>query len=540
MIELLNKTVGQCLKETAQKFPQRLCFEHREWSCTFSEADRITDLFAGRLRRSYGIQKGMHIGIWCVNTPSFAFTYLALQKIGAVCVVFNTYYKVEEMVNTLQASDTEILFYGAGCKDTVFDDLVPEIKKRASKVRHFYRIDPQEAGVWMSEDSFRDDEKTKEVMEEIYRTEALVEPEDPSVIIFTSGTTSEAKGAVLTHYNVVNDVYHVKHYMHWTEEDKMCCPASWFHCFGLITGLTGCVVNGFAIHILPNFKTKRVWEAILDYHCTIMVGVPSMYLALIRKPEYEGRKGESLKSGIVGGSPLPPEDYLEICGRFPNMQLQTSFGMTEASASVSFTSFDEPVKKKAVTTGHVMEGIECRIMDIEKGVEQPTGQEGEIQLRGFNIMKGYYRNPEKTREAFTEDGWFRTGDLGYLNEDRELCISGRLKEMIIRAGENISPKEIEEVVYRSGMVESAKVIAIPSKFRQEEVALCITEKKSGAADIQSLYDFMGKRLADYKLPKYIVSFDDFPLNASGKIDSKKLRDKVLELSEKRDERCHEF
>ncbi len=528
MIEYLNKTVGECLKQTAKLYPDKVAFETEDWSCTFKELDYITDLYAGRMMNFYGIHKGSHVGIWCVNTPSFAFTFFALQKIGAIVSAFNTYYKAEEMIKVLNKAEIEILFYGSGCKDIVYDDLLPVIRKNASGVAHFLRIDEREGGVWMSEKSFWHHEKAQSVLEGVIAAQKEVTVQDESCIIFTSGSTSDPKGVVLTHYNVVNDVYHVKHYMHWSEKDKMCCPAGWFHCFGLITGLIGCVVNGFALHILPYFRTKTVWNAIDKFHCTIMIGVPSMYLALIRKHEYDGMCGLSLTSGIVGGSPLPAQDYIDICSRFPNMHLQTSFGMTEASASVSFSDWDDSIESKAVTTGCVMEGIECRIVDMTSGKQLSCGEHGEIQLKGFNIMKEYYKQPEETLKAFTRDGWLRTGDIGYMNSKGELCISGRLKEMIIRAGENISPTEIEEVIMRSGMVDSVKVVAVPSSFRQEEVAACVVPKNKNILDSKKLLSFMQPRLASYKIPDYILSFDGFPMTASGKVDIKEIKKEARE------------
>ena len=343
---------------------------------------------------------------------------------------------------------------------------------------------------------------------------------------------------VLTHFGVVNDVLHVKYYMRWSENDKMCVCVPMFHCFGLVTALVGSIVIGFTMHLLPYFRTATVWRAILDFHCTILIGVPSMFLALIHKSEYAGLLGTSLTSGIVGGSPLPAEQYIEICRRFPNMHLQTSFGMTEMSASVTNADWDEPIEKKAVTCGRLMEDVEGRIAEPGTGKVLGKNQIGEIQFRGFNVMKEYYNNPEKTKEAFTEDGWFRTGDLGYFNNDDELCVTGRLKDIIIRGGENISPVEIEDVILRSGMVDEVKVIGVPSKFRQEEVAACIVPKNHNDLNIEHFCAFLRPRLATYKLPYYIISFDKLPMTASGKPDIKEIRDQAITMIKNANNRCY--
>jgi fatty-acyl-CoA synthase len=537
-MELVHKTLGECLRETALKYPDHIGMERDGWTCTFKEMDEITDAYAGRLMHQYGIRKGMHVGIWSVNTPSFVFTTLALAKIGAVTCVFNTFYKVEEMSKILRTSDVELLFYGSGCKDTVYDDLIPEIKRRTPSVRHFYHIDEKEGGIWMSMDSFSEKEKTEEALQDVHEVAQKVTSEDPIFIIFTSGTTDIPKGVVLTHFGVVNDVLHVKYYMHWSENDKMCVCVPMFHCFGLVTALVGSIAIGFTMHLLPYFRTATVWRAILDFHCTILIGVPSMFLALIHKSEYAGLLGTSLTSGIVGGSPLPAEQYIEICRRFPNMHLQTSFGMTEMSASVTNADWDEPIEKKAVTCGRLMEDVEGRIAETTTGKVLGKNQIGEIQFRGFNVMKEYYNNPEKTKEAFTKDGWFRTGDLGYFNNDDELCVTGRLKDIIIRGGENISPVEIEDVILRSGMVDEVKVIGVPSKFRQEEVAACIVPKNHNDLNIEHFCAFLRPRLATYKLPYYIISFDKLPMTASGKPDIKEIRDQAIAMIKNANNRCY--
>ena len=236
-MELVNRTLADCLSETAEKYPANIALEQTDWTCTFRELDEITDAYAGRLMYSYGVKKGQHIGIWSVNTPSFVFTVLALAKIGAVVCVFNTYYRVEEMSRILRQSDVELLFYGSGCKDTVYDDLIPEIRRRTPSVKHFYHIDEKEGGIWMSLDSFSHEEKSPERMQRVTEAKRQVTAQDPVFIIFTSGTTETPKGVVLTHYNVVNDALHTQHYMRWTEDDKMCVSAPMFHCFGLITAL---------------------------------------------------------------------------------------------------------------------------------------------------------------------------------------------------------------------------------------------------------------------------------------------------------------
>ena len=534
-MELVQKTIGGCLKETASKIGQQTAIEFGDWTCTWSELDEVTDLLAARFMSVYDIKKGTHVGIWSQHSPAFAQGVLALYKIGAVVVVLNAANSADEMADQLDRADVEVVFYGSGARNVVFDDMIPYIRKKTPKVRYFLHIEEREAGKWLRPDSFSEASRAKLPVEEVRRGLEELPSETPACIIFTSGTTSKAKPVVLTHYGIVNVNLHVQKCMRWTTDDKTVVAVSMYHGFGLNTALAGSVIVGMTMHIIPSFRTQAVWEAISEYHCTVMLGVPSMYLALVRKEGSEVYDGSSLQSGIIGGSVITTEEYKEICRRFPQAHLIPSFGMTEASTSGSFSDWDDPLRSGEVTGGAFYEDTMARVRDIVTGeivgwdtaadpVVNPDGTKkrvyglpGELELAGFNIFKEYYKMPKETADTMTEDGWLKTGDIGYFNKFDEICITGRRKEMIIRSGENISPREIEKAIIESGMTKQVKVVGVPNEFTQEEIAACIVVDSDEEFDAQALLKFLKPRLSYFKIPKYIFTFRELPMTASGKV-----------------------
>ncbi len=534
-MELVQKTIGGCLKETASRIGQQTAIEFEDWSCTWTELDEVTDLLAARFMTAYDIQKGTHVGIWSQNSPAFAQAVLALYKLGAVVVVLNAANSTDEMIDQLDRADVEVLFYGSGARSSIFDEMIPKIRRNTPKVKYFLHIEEREAGKWLRPDSFSERSRKSLPVEEVRKNLENLPSETPACIIFTSGTTSKAKPVVLTHYGIVNVNLHVQKCMRWTTDDKTVVSVAMYHGFGLNTALAGSVIVGMTMHIVPSFRTQFVWEAISEYHCTVMLGVPSMYLALVRKEGNEVYDGSSLRSGIIGGSVITTEEFKEICRRFPQAHLIPSFGMTEASTSGSFSDWDNPLRSGEVTGGAFYEDTMARVRDINTGeivgwsteadpVVNPDGTKkrefgkpGELELAGFNIFKEYYKMPKETAETMTEDGWLKTGDIGYFNEFDEICITGRRKEMIIRSGENISPREIEKAIIQSGMTKQVKVVGVPNVFTQEEIAACIVVEEGQDFDPKALLQFLKPRLSYFKIPKYIFTFHELPMTASGKV-----------------------
>lgn len=534
-MELIKKTIGQCLRERAESDGGHTAVETGEWSCTFRQLDRISDYLAGHMEK-YGIKKGTNVGIWSVNSPNWVFTFLALAKLGAVPVLINTCYRQEEVKGILNYADVEVLYYGAGYKTILYEDIIGQIRKETPGVRHFIHINEKEAGEWMGEESFSEEERQKETVEKTEEKKQMVRPEDPACMIFTSGTTSLPKGVMLSHYNIVNNASCMVESMRWGRDDKMCITVPLFHCFGITAGIVSCLLGGMSMHLIPYFKTGRVWDAIDRYHCTVLNGVPSMFLAMNRKKEYADRKADGLKSGIIAGSAMSEKEYLEICGRFRNMHLEPSYGQTETSPCVSIADWDEPRWMKASSAGKIAEHVKVRFCDWETGRVLADGEQGEIQVKGYNVMLGYYHLPKANEKVFTEDGWLRTGDLGRLDETGHLHITGRLKEMIIRAGENISPQEIEQVIAHLDWVLWVKVVGVPAEVLQEEIAACIVPKPGFTVNKQEVLDYVKPRLAHYKIPAFVLPFEEFPMNASGKINLKALKEMAKERAEQEKKR----
>ena len=278
-MELVCKTIGCCLHETAQTYAQQTAIEYGDWICTWSQLDEVSDYLAARFMQYYGIRTGTHVGIWSINSPAFVQTVLALYKIGAVVVVFNATNSTAEMIQQLQLSDTQVLFYGAGFRDKIFDEMIPAIRQETKHVRHFLHIEEREAGIWLTPESFSEEERKVLLVEGVHGIMAQLPAKAPACIIFTSGTTSTPKPVVLTHYGIVNVNLHVQKCMRWTHEDKVIVSVSMYHGFGLNTGLAASVILGMTMHVIPSFRTQDVWEAINRYRCSVMLGVPSMYLA---------------------------------------------------------------------------------------------------------------------------------------------------------------------------------------------------------------------------------------------------------------------
>lgn len=516
---MIEKTIGQCLHEQALQNQGKTALEMEGLCWTFGQMDRITDRYMLQMSR-LGIRHGIHVGIWCVNSANWVFTFLALVKMGAVPVLINTCYKQEEIKGILNYADVEVLYYGDGYKTINYEEIVNEIRKDTPNVRLFIHLDEHDTAV-------SDESLTSEERAEVRQIQEKVVSGDIACMIFTSGTTSLPKGVLLSHYNLVNNSRAMVEAMHWETGDRMCITVPMFHCFGITAGIVSCVQGGISMYLLPYFKTKKVWEAVTDAKCTILNGVPSMFLAMIRKPEFAHLCGVNLKSGIIAGSPVTPEAFQEICARFPGMHLQPSYGQTEASPCVTIADWDASIDLKTISAGRAVEHVEVRIADPETGEIPDISQAGEIQVRGYNVMVGYYKLPKATEKAFTMDGWLKTGDIGKLDEQGNLFVTGRLKEMIIRAGENIAPQEIEQVIRQLPWVADVKVIGVPSEVMQEEIAACVIPKPGCSADEGGLKNYVRQRLAHYKVPAYVTEMKAFPLNASGKIHLKVLKEIVM-------------
>ena len=519
---MVNKTIGTCLHERANKFSDKEAMGIADWSCSYEELDRTSDLFASHMLAE-GLVKGDRIGIWSVNSPNWIITFLAAVKIGVIPFLMNTHYKAMELSDLLDFSELKVLYYGCGCKDLVYEDIIATIRYKSERRERFIHIDEKEPGFWMTSGSFPKSISSKEAVDRLNRAKSRVLPDDTACVMFTSGTTSNPKGVMLSHKSLLTNASSVVKSMRWNSEDRMCLAVPLFHSFGVTVGILASIICGASIEVLPYYKTSSVWAAIENKKCTILNGVPSMFLALVKKDEGIEHDGSGVRSGIIAGSPIKEDEFCEIRKKFVNIHLQPSYGMTETSPALTIADWNEPDAQKANGCGFPLEGVSIRIADAETGSLKKTGEEGEIQAKGYNVMQGYYNQPEETAKVITKDGWLKTGDIGYIDEYNELHVSGRIKDIIIRNGENISPTEIEAAIKKYEGVDEVKVVGIPATIRQEEVVALIQPKKGIELSKEKIFEMLENRLAKYKIPSYIFFVSGFPQTATGKIDIKELK-----------------
>ncbi len=503
-----DRTIGECLLNIAEKYPDKEAVSDLGVIYTWRQLIILTDLAVKYLKKK-GIKRGTHVAIWANNSIRWVILFLALQCIGAVTVLMNEAYKWRELEANLANCDVEYIFYSGRYKDS---DHVKTIQK--------LNLDKMSA----FKESFLVSDEVLEMPVGEYKSgymDEAIECQDVCSILFTSGTTGVAKGVMLTHSNIVNNAKGIIDRLQWNDEDKMCLSVPMYHCFGITVGIMGAVHTGASMHIVRRFNSTAVFEVIEKYRCNIFNGVPTMFLALKNSDKRARYDLTSLQGGLVAGSAILSAEYHEVCKEFSMKRLNTAFGQTESSPAITISEDKDSLDKRADTSGRCMPDVEVRI--VKDGKILGNMQEGEIQTRGYHVMKGYYKMPEETKKVLSEDGWLSTGDLGYLDEECYLHITGRIKDIIIRGGENISPAEIEQIICQMPEVSSVKVVGVKAEVILEEVAACIIWKDNNRqVDEEQVKELVRSQLADYKVSRYILGFDEFPMNSSGKILSKEL------------------
>lgn len=516
MNNLISKTIGECLNERAKITPNLYGLSYRDYSYSWREVDEISDFVALDFLK-LGIKKGSHVAIWSVNSPNWVLSYFALVKIGAVATLVNTCYKEAELVQILQYADVDFILCGKSCKNTDYNEILKNIDAtqlpRLKKVLHLEK--EQEVRWYMREDypSHMNDEE-KEIL---IAAKNNVSVNDTASIMFTSGTTKMPKGVKLSHYSLVNNSLEITRKMKWTSEDKMCVAVPLFHCFGITAGIMSGIHSGACLHLLKYYKTLEVLKQVEKYKCTILNGVPTMFMALVRNADLDNYDLSSIKSGIVAGSAIHPEEYMDIYQRLNIKHLQPSYGQTETSPCISISDYNDSMMIKANTAGKCIDNVEMKIWNKKQNREAAENENGEILTKGYHIMQGYYNMKEETENTIDSEGWLHTGDLGFLDCNGYLHVTGRIKEMIIRGGENISPLEIEHWIRKLECVEQVKVIGTQADVLQEEIVACIIPKQGMELNEEKIKSFIAENLANYKVPKYILIFDEFPLTSSGKV-----------------------
>ncbi|MEA4854482.1 MAG: AMP-binding protein [Christensenella sp.] len=541
MSELMKITIGDLLTKQAERYPDHDCVisPYLNVRYTYKEFDELTDMVA-RAFMGMGIGKGDKVSIWASNYPEWIITQFATAKMGAVMVTVNTNYKQFELEYLLKQSDTMTLIMMEGVKDNNYVNhiygLCPELKEcepgtLASEKLPFLKNvvfldEADHPGMfhWNEMLQFAD----RVTPEELAARKKELDIHDVINMQYTSGTTGFPKGVMLTHYNLVNNGMAIGDCMKFTHDDILCINVPLFHCFGCVLGVMASYTHGATMVLIDHFNPLKVMNAIQQEKCTAVHGVPTMFISMLEHPDFKKYDFSTLRTGIMAGSPCPIEFMKRAMSDMNMSEITITYGQTEASPAMTMTTTTDPIEVRVATVGKKIPGVEVKIVDSETGEDVPFDTQGEIVGRGYNIMKGYYKMPEATAQAIDRDGWLHTGDLGTMDKNGYFKITGRLKDMIIRGGENIYPREIEEFIYTNPKVRDVQVIGVPDKRYGEEVLACVILKDDETATEEEMIDFVKNGLSRFKAPRYVRFVDSFPMTASGKIQKYKMREWAIE------------
>ena len=534
-------TLGQLLENTAARFPDTDAVIHadRELRQTWSEFSACVDDMARGLM-AIGVQKGEKVAVWATNVPHWVTLMFATARIGAILVTVNTNYRETELRYLLQQSECENLFIIDSVRDHDFIastyEVLPELRRQRRGMleveglphlkRVFFLGTDKHRGMYSLPELFS---LAGDVSDEEYESrKASISPYDVVNMQYTSGTTGFPKGVMLTHVNIVNNGYWIGYHQKFSSRDRVCLPVPLFHCFGCVLGVMACVNHGATMVLLDAFSPVQVMTAVEQEKCTALYGVPTMFQAILDHRVFSRFDFSSLRTGIMAGSVCPEPLMRRVMDQMCMSEITICYGLTEGSPVMTQTRTDDTVERRVKTVGRSMPGIEVTIRDPETNEEVPRNAVGEVCCRGYNVMQGYYNMPKDTAEAIDEEGWLHSGDLACRDENGCYRITGRLKDMIIRGGENIYPKEIEEFIYTHPAVKDVQVIGVPDKKYGEEAMACIILKEPGSVTVEEMLDYIKASMARHKVPKYIDFVDAFPMNAAGKILKYKMREEATE------------
>ena len=537
---LIEKTFSQVLDTMVEHFPDQYAFKYTtlNYTRTYSQFRDDVDEFARSLI-AMGVKAGSHVAMWASNVPQWYIAFWATTKIGAVLVTVNTAYKIHEAEYLLKQSDTHTLIMEKGSRDSHYDQIVAELcpelentqpgqplhAKRLPFLRNVITVGYRQKGCLTWEQAVGLAHRVP--VEEVWRRAAAVNVHDVCNMQYTSGTTGFPKGVMLTHYNIVNNGKCIGDRMDLSTADRMMIQVPMFHCFGMVLAMTASMTHGASLHPVPYFSAKSSLACIHNEHITAFHGVPTMFIALLEHPDFEKTDFSYMRTGIMAGSPCPISVMQDVVSKMHMDQITIVYGQTEASPGCTMSSTDDPLEVRVGTVGRALPEIECKIVDPETGEELPDNVTGEFVARGYNIMKGYYKMPQATANAIDKDGWLHTGDLACRTPEGNFRITGRLKDMIIRGGENIYPKEIEEFIYTHPKVSDVQVIGVPDEQYGEEIFAAVILKEGETMTEAELKQYVLSHMAKHKVPKYVDFVDSFPMNVAGKILKYKMREDAV-------------
>lgn len=542
MPDLMNKTIGQLLEEVAEKFPNNdaVVFPNRELRYSYEAFNRHCRQVAKGLMK-LGVEKGDHLAVWTSNQPEWLAAQFATGKMGAVLVTVNTNFQTTELEYLLSHSDATTLILMESYKGTSYVDMlytiVPELKTsvpgklQSESLPYLKNViilgEKRFPGMFLWSDIIKLGLEVED--ETLEKRQAELHPDDVINMQYTSGTTGYPKGVMLSHYNLINNANSIATCMNLTDKDRLCIPVPFFHTFGCVLGTLTSVTAGTSMVVIEEFHAEQVLKAVEAEKCTALHGVPTMFIAELNHPNFEKYDLSSLRTGIMAGSTCPIEVMRAVTEKMGVKEITIAYGQTESSPVITQTRTNDPLEIRVTTVGRPLPNVEVKIVEPGTDREVPRNVEGELCTRGYHVMKGYYKNEKVTRETIDADGWLHTGDLAVMDDNGYCRIVGRLKDMIIRGGENIYPREIEEYFYLHPKVLDVQVVGVPDEFYGEEVMAWVKLKEKQTASAEEIREFFKSRISHHKIPRFIQFCEEFPLTASGKIQKFKLRQKGIEL-----------
>lgn len=515
---LLGETITQNLKKTVEKYGNReaLVVPHQNYRATYSEFWQQINIVAKSLV-SYGIKKGDRVGIWAPNRYEWVLVQYASARIGAILVNINPAYKSSGLEYALIQSGLKLLVMSKGFRQTDYTEILEQVKDNAKELENIIVIEKD----W---DKFLDSGKdiADNVIDEM---ESQLNFDEPINIQYTSGTTGQPKGATLSHHNILNNGFHVGERLKYTEKDRVCIPVPFYHCFGMVMGNLASTSHG-ACMVIPGefFEPAQTLKVVQDEKCTSLYGVPTMFIAELELPDIDKYDFSHLRTGIMAGAPCPVETMKQVIQKMNMRDVAICYGMTETSPVSTMSFPDDPFDKRVTTVGKVMPFLEVKVVDPVSGDVLKLGEQGELCTRGYSVMLGYWDDPVTTGKNIDANKWMHTGDLAVMDEEGYLAITGRIKDLIIRGGENISPREIEEFLMQHDAITEIYVIAVPSQRYGEEVCAWVKIRQGYSVTEEELFTFCKGRIDTFKIPRYWKFVDSFPTTVTGKIRKVEMRE----------------
>jgi fatty-acyl-CoA synthase len=527
--KLIGETIGAFFDKQVEAFRDReaLVVRHQNVRWSWGELGRRVDDLAAGLT-TLGLERGDRIGIWSPNNAEWTLTQFATAKAGLVLVNVNPAYRRAELEYAMNKVECKALILAPALKTSNYLEIVAELvrDRKLPQLKHVIRLGNEKTPGMLN---FDDVAKAGSNAERVKLAELgpKLQFDDAINIQFTSGTTGYPKGATLSHHNILNNGYFVAEGLKLTPKDRLCIPVPLYHCFGMVMGNLGCLTHGSTmVYPAEAFDPLATLQTLAEERCTALYGVPTMFIAQLDHPEFDRFDLKSLRTGIMAGSPCPIEVMKRVQSRMNMHEVTIAYGMTETSPVSTQCATDDPVEKRVATVGQVLPHIEIKIVDAE-GKAVPRGETGEFCTRGYSVMKGYWNDAEKTNEAIDSGGWMHTGDLATMDRDGYVNIVGRLKDMVIRGGENVYPREIEEFLYRHPKVQDVQVIGVPDAKYGEEICAWIKLRDGQSATPDEIREFCKGQIAHYKIPRYIEFVSDFPMTITGKIQKFVMREQTI-------------